>query len=308
MCWNTRWNTRGLLLVAPLMAWASPSLAGSNDCPALSDADNSRLVIYVARKYQIPDSVKIGIKDSFMISDKCYRKVVFAGPGPLGEVSLALYLSPDLRFLSPDLFDSSIDPDREREENARRAMGELTEGEFASSGSATAPVTVVVFSDFQCPFCKQAAEILREESLIRNGVDVRLVFRHMPLPMHPWAQQAAQAAACAQFQSGTAFWAFHDALFRDQPQITQQNISARISGIGAGIPGIDQTKFKECMDRQMSLGVVLRDKDLAQHSGATGTPTVFVNGSMIPGMGGAAEFHKLLESAIHKQRAPVAMR
>ena len=301
-------TTRNVLLLAPLLAWGAPAAAGPDDCPVLTGAINSRLVAYVARKYQLPDSVSIGIKDTLIISGTCYRKVVFAGTGPLGEVSLALYLSPDLRFLSPELLDSSIDPERERDERARRAMGELTEGEFASMGSASAPVTVVVFSDFQCPFCKGADEIISAEPLIRNGTDARLVFRHMPLPMHPWAQPAAQAAACAQFQSSTAFWAFHDALFLNQSQITEQNISARLSGIGAGIPGLDQTKFKECMDRQMSLGAVLRDKELAQHSGVTGTPTIFVNGRMITGVGSAAEFHKLLVNAIHNPGGPVAMK
>ncbi len=298
---------RGLLttvvLAAAPLSWTN---AASSGCSDLTDADKTRLISYVKKKYQIPDNAKIGIQEASPLLDKCYRKVLFSGTGPLGVISLGLYLSPDLRFLSPELFDSSVDPDREREEKARKAMIELNKGEFASIGNASAPVNVVVFSDFECPFCKQAAEILRAEPLIRNAKDVRLVFRHMPLSGHQWAQQAAQVAACAQFQSGVVFWALHDALFLNQSTITQENVSEKVTALAASIPTLDQTKFKECVDRQMSLGVVLRDKDLATHSGVTGTPTIFVNGRIIPGIGNAAEFHKLLENAIQDQRTALA--
>ncbi len=281
-------------------AASAGTLAPIAECPVLPDAAKQRLAEYVAKKYEIPEGVKVSIKDTSVVPGSCYRKLVFAGQGPLGVFNLSLFLAPDLRFLTPDLLDSSTDPQQERKAKAETLMRELAAGEYASLGSATAPVTVVVFSDFQCPFCKQAAKILAEEPLIKNGNDVRLIFRHLPLPQHGWAQRAAQAAACAQFQNATAFWALHDVLFRSQQKITNENVSTEISTLAAAVPALDQKAFRECVDRQMSLGAVLRDKELAARVGVQATPTVFINGEISPILAESGKFQHSLKEAVRR--------
>ncbi len=276
--------------------------AAEMNCAAFPDADQKRVVDYVVKKYQIPEGVRISIKEAVLVSGSCYRKLTFTGSGPLGVFALTQYLSPELRYLSPELLDSTEDPDRVREEKARQTMGELTSGEFPSLGPANAPVTVVIFSDFQCPYCRKAAEMLRNEQLIQRGDGVRLVFRHMPLPQHPWAQEAAQAAACAQFQSSAAFWAMHDQLFTNQPAITNENAAAKMSEFAERIPVLDQKAFQECRTRQMSLGAVLRDREMGAHLGVQGTPSVFVNGEPVDGLGDPDQFHRLLVKRLEERR------
>jgi protein-disulfide isomerase len=109
-------------------------------------------------------------------------------------------------------------------------MSQLLDGEYAALGPATAPVTVVVFSDFECPYCKKLRALLAAEPLITGG-KVRLVFRHMPMQSHKWAQKAAEAAVCAQLQNGDAFWHLHDSLF-ENPLLSKTGFGSRRFGQG----------------------------------------------------------------------------
>lgn len=274
-----------------IVAQASSVAAPLPACAPIRNLDQARLLSYVTKKYGIPRSVELSITETTAVSEACHRKLLFTGKGPLGAFSLSLYASPDLRYLSPDLFDSYTDPDAEKQAIAQKLMGELAEGDFASSGRVDAPVTVVVFADFQCPYCRHTAELLREEPLIRDGTDVRVVFRHFPLPQHEWAQQAAVAAACAGFQNAMAFWAFHDALFSVQSSITSGNLELKLQGIGSKIPSLDQQLFSSCVHKQMSLGVVLQDKELAERLGVSGTPTIFLDGQIVSGLDDPKELH-----------------
>ncbi len=276
-------------------------------CPVVKSQDEARLISYVVKKYGIPETVKVSLKETSVVSDDCHRKLLFAGNGPLGTFTLPLYASPDLRFLSPDIFDSYSDPAAEQKEKARKLMGDLVDGDFASKGVPNAPVTVVVFSDFQCPYCQRTAALLKDDSFIQSGKDVRLVFRHFPLPQHNWAQQAALGAACAEFQNATAFWAFHDSLFAEQNSITADNITAKIKTIASGIPSLDQSSFATCVNRQISLGVVLSDKALASKIGVAGTPTIFINGQLANGVNDASQLHEQLSKRILESRSKSAM-
>ena len=181
-------------------------------------------------------------------------------------------------------------------------MGLLLEGEYAARGPTNAPVTMVVFSDFECPYCKKLKELISEEPLLKSGDKVRLVFRHMPMSQHPWAQQAAEAAACAQFQSPDAFWALHDRLFENQRTITSADAPEQIKELAAGVPRLDMERFQDCLNRQMSLGTVVRDRETGKRVGVVATPTVFLNGTQIPGVRSGAELHKYLSDALRENR------
>jgi hypothetical protein len=145
-------------------------------------------------------------------------------------------------------------------------MGQLMEGEYAARGTPNAPVTMVLFSDFQCPYCKRMKELIDAEPLLKPGGSVRLVFRHMPMAQHAWAQHAAEAAACAEFQGPTVFWALHDRLFESQDTITAADAEKRINDLATGVPGVDVRGFQECLKRQMSLGTVVRDTEMGNRN------------------------------------------
>jgi len=272
-------------------------------CHVLNPADKERLANYVSRKYHVPARVALRLEQEEKVGSGCYLKLLFRGDGALGPFRLTLFASPDLRFLSSDLLDSSIDPEAEEREEARRLMQQLLEGEFTARGSPAAPVTVVVFSDFQCPFCKKMRELLASEPLLSSGDKVRLVFRHMPMSQHDWAQKASEAAACAQFQSSRAFWGLHDGLFDNQARITKDNIDNVVEELSSGVHELNVPEFKECLSRQMSLGTVIRDRQLGTSAGVRGTPTLFINGVEAPAIHNAAELHRLLADALQSAMA-----
>ena len=282
---------RGVVLAGLALAPVCIGFAGGEACPGTQPGEAARLAAYVAKKYHVPPEAGLRVERVEPVGDACYHKVTFRGDGALGAYQLILYASPDFRFLSSDVLDTRRDPWEEEQEAARKAMAELLEGEYAARGSVDAPVTVVVFSDFQCPYCKRLEGLLKEETMLKPGGGARLVFRHMPLEQHDWAMKAAEAGACAGFQSVGAFWAMHDALFAGQEGLTAANVDGRVREMAAGIPGLDVATFGMCMERQMSLGAVIRDRELGRRLGVTGTPAVFVNGREVEGIRDGAGLH-----------------
>jgi protein-disulfide isomerase len=209
---------------------------------------------------------------------------------------LTLYASPDLRFLTGELMDTRRDPAEEERAHNEALMKGLTGGAAPTRGPADAPVTIVEFSDFQCPFCGKFSRIL-DEALASGAENVRVVFHHLPLGGHAWARTAAEGAACAQLQSREAFWSMHDLIFGNQEGITEENIGAKLSEFAAKARGLDAKAFQECARNNMSLGLVLRDMGLAEANQVNGTPTLFINGRRVQGVENAAQLRELIDEA-----------
>jgi protein-disulfide isomerase len=143
-------------------------------------------------------------------------------------------------------------------------------------GKPGAPVTVVEFSDFQCPFCRSFAPNLH---LIEKqfGDKVQVVYRQYPIPsLHPFAAKAAEASLCANEQG--KFWALHDLMFVEQSRLSVSDLKdkARRLGMNGG-------KFDSCLDSGKYVEQVQRDIAEGARSGITGTPAIFVNGIEVPG-------------------------
>jgi Na+/H+ antiporter NhaA len=137
-------------------------------------------------------------------------------------------------------------------------------------GPEEAPVTIVEYADFECPFCGQAEPVIRE--LLADFGDVRYVWRHLPLnDVHPRAQLAAEAAEAAAEQG--AFWAMHDLLFDHQEALRPSDLVGY-----AGQLGLDTERFAEDLRKHAGAARVAEDVDGADLSTVSGTPTFFVNG------------------------------
>src|SRR5262249_23531790 len=150
-------------------------------------------------------------------------------------------------------------------------------------GSASAPITIIAFSDYECPYCKRAHTTV-EEVMKTYGDKVKLVYRDYPLPFHEHARPAAEAAACANAQG--KFWEYHQKLW-GASDLSTEKLKAM-----AGEIGLDQQKFDDCLAKQQFKADI--DKDIADGSsvGVTGTPAFFINGRMISG---AQPFGKVKE-------------
>jgi protein-disulfide isomerase len=142
-------------------------------------------------------------------------------------------------------------------------------------GSAKAPVTIVLFSDFQCPFCARVSPTL-EEVERAYGEKVRIVWKHQPLAFHPNALPAAEAAEAAREQG--KFWQMHDRIFASQRELSQDAYQRFAREIG-----LDLRRFQESLRSGKARARIEEDQRLAARIGAQATPTLFVNGEKVEG-------------------------
>jgi len=158
-------------------------------------------------------------------------------------------------------------------------------------GATDAPVTIVEFSDFECPFCKQTHPTLKQ-LLERYPGKVRLAYRDFPLDsIHPQARRAAEAARCASDQG--KFWEYHDVLFTQSPQLTLEDLRRY-----AGQLGLDITKFDGCLAAGVHKTTVQRDLDEGNRLGITGTPAFFINGRTLTGAQPLEAFARLIDQEL----------
>ncbi len=161
-----------------------------------------------------------------------------------------------------------------------------------SRGPANAKVTVQIFSDFQCPFCKRAADTMADLETMFPG-KIRFVWRNMPLPFHSNAMPAALATMEAWKQKGPeGFWAMHDAFFKDQSQLDRAGIERTATALG-----FDVQKVLAAVDGQTYKTLIEADKKIAEGAKITGTPSFVINGYYISGAQPISKFKKIVNRA-----------
>jgi protein-disulfide isomerase len=168
-----------------------------------------------------------------------------------------------------------------RDEYHVRVLLQPPQAEFAlkdarSTGPTDAPVTVVEFADFECPYCRQVEPNL--EKLRENYAGkVRFVYEDFPLPMHSHAEKAAEAARCAAAQG--KFWPYHDRLFAaDQKGLDVPDLKAAAASVG-----LDTNSFNKCLDSGEQAAAIQSDMDQGKRLGVSATPTFFINGHLVAG-------------------------
>lgn len=167
----------------------------------------------------------------------------------------------------------------------RLPLGDVSAEKAPALGGTEAAVVIIEFSDFQCPFCKQAQGTLKK-LLQTYGDKVRLVFKHLPLEIHPESFSSAQAAFCAGEQK--SFWQYHDALFASDSLSPE-----KLKRIAADL-GLDLPRFTACLESEQSRAAVLRDVREAGRLGIKGTPTFIVNGNLVQGAINFEDFSSII--------------
>jgi protein-disulfide isomerase len=165
-----------------------------------------------------------------------------------------------------------------------------TQASAGSSGPSNAPITIVEFSDYQCPFCQRAEESVQEVRK-KYGDKVRLIYMDFPLPMHSNALGAAQAARCAGDQG--KYWEFHDALFADQSKLDAAGLKATADKLK-----LDSKKFSECTGHGLHMDQVKASQQEGTQVGVDGTPTFIINGRMMNGAQPASEMESVIDEEL----------
>jgi protein-disulfide isomerase len=161
-------------------------------------------------------------------------------------------------------------------------------------GPEDAPVTIVEFSDFQCPYCKRWVDQTYQALLDQYGDQIRIVYRDFPLTsIHPDAQKAAEAAECADEQG--RFWEMHDIIFANQ--VIGIGVDA-LTGYAGQIDGLDAEQLAECVDSGKYADEIAADLNDGTSYGVSGTPTFFINGYRLVGAQPLASFTALIEQEL----------
>ena len=166
-------------------------------------------------------------------------------------------------------------------------------GVLPVKGEEDAPVTMIEFSEYQCPFCRRYAKETFpkiEKEYIQTG-KVKYYFRDYPLSFHQYAQKAAEAARCANDQG--KFWEYHDKIFKNQAILNLENLKKWAADLG-----LNTAQFNECLDNGKFEEAVKKDFADGQLAGVRGTPSFFINGKLFRGAQPYGEFKKAIDKAL----------
>ena len=161
-------------------------------------------------------------------------------------------------------------------------------------GNGDAKVTIVEYSDFQCPFCSKAAKTIAELEK-KYGNKVRVVFKNYPLPFHSQAKLAAEAAMCANDQDKKIFWKMHDSMFADQTKLDRDNLIKTAKAYG-----VKEDAFTKCLDGHSNLAKIEADMKEGQDLAIKSTPTFYINGKLLSGALPIETFSEVIDEELEK--------
>ncbi len=213
--------------------------------------------------------------------------------GPQGPQAMKFYVTPDERHaVTGQIVPFGSHPfDAARERLEKGISGPWR-------GPATAPVTLVEFSDLQCPHCKEAQPNL--DKLAAEDKNVRVVFQNFPLPMHDWAMKAADYADCIGRRSNDSFWKFIESVYAAQSDITAANADEKLKAM-AEAAGANGAEMAACAEKPETTSRVEHSIALAASLDVNSTPTIFINGRMLSAGGISYEVLRELVDFAAKQ-------
>src|SRR3989440_4432003 len=207
-----------------LMLGALVAAVGCTSTPASTPSESTnteQLVKYYRKKNNLPPSTKLavtGLHDSSITGAK--EGTLEIGEGA-GAQKVPVVASPDGHFVAfGGVEDVTVDP-------SKAIMAKIDLKDQPVKGPADAKVTIVEYSDFQCPFCSRGYATMENEVLKQYGDKVRFYYKSYPLPFHPWAKPGAIAAECAKQQNPEAFWKLYKSFFENQTQINKDNVKEK---------------------------------------------------------------------------------
>jgi protein-disulfide isomerase len=276
----------------------SAALWSADKAPVQKSAfDKPTLEAYVRHLFVWSPQIKVEIGDPKPAPVPGFSEVQVHASAGNASADETLYVSKDgQKIMRGNFFDVNQNP-------FKKELDKLHTDLQPSMGTPGAPVVVVLFSDFECPYCKEEAKALRSNLLSTYPKEVRLYFKDMPLEqIHPWAMPAAIAGRCIFKQNPAAFWDYHDWIYEAQSDVTADNLKSKIMEFVKGRE-IDPLQLERCMDTKATLPEIEKSVAEAKGVGVAGTPTLFVNGRLLTGQPASwANLRQVIDYEIEYQK------
>lgn len=284
-------RVRGLLLLLGTLGLVGCEKVPPSGPPSARDRQviEERVQAYFRRAVAVGSNVSMTVTDYAPAALGLLTANLELSNGTQSQ-KIPIVVSRDGRWLvQGNLTDLTQDP-------FKATMEKLSLAAAPRRGAEKAPVTIVEFSDFQCPFCARAHSTL-DEVLPKHGSTVQRIYKHFPLSNHPWAEAAAVRAACAQEQQSEAFWALYQFFFANQREITVDNLGEKTTAV-LGDQNLDLESFATCIESKRAIGHVQADIQDGTSVGVRSTPTFFVNGRKLEGALPAEQFEAAILEAL----------
>jgi len=264
-------------LLAALFLSAFPRGFGATTAPGKSAFDKATFEAYVKHMLLVTPGVQLTVHDPKPSPVPGLKQVVVTFSFQGNTEDRTFYVSDDGKWiLEASLHNINQSPFQIDLEKIHTAGA-------PSMGTPQAPVEIVIYSDFECPNCKQFDEEIRANLLKTFPTQVQLFFKDSPLvSIHPWAKQAAEAGRCVARQNPAAFWDYHDWIYSQQEQITPDNLASKVVEFAKG-KGLDDTQLAHCLQTDATAPEVDAEITQAHALGINATPTIFINGRRLVG-------------------------
>jgi protein-disulfide isomerase len=265
------------IILAAATALLGQSAPKKASAPEKTGIDKAKVEAYIRHLFVWPSAIDVTVGDPKPGPIPGFYEVNVRGSQGNASQEDTFYISKDgQKIIRGTVFDIGQNPFKED-------LDKLKTEYQPSIGTPGAPVVLVEFSDFECPFCRQQAKMLREELLKAYPKEVRLYYLDYPLEsLHPWAKSAAMMGRCIFHQNASAFWDYHDWIFENQEGTTVDNLKDKVVDFAKG-KGVDADQLSKCIDSGATEAEVNKTKAEGKDLDVNSTPTMFVNGRRMVG-------------------------
>jgi protein-disulfide isomerase len=282
VCWGCAAQTAASKAAAAKKAPApkAGNKAGPPASGAKSALDKATLEAYVRHLLLWNPQIQVTVSDPKPGPMRGFQQVTVTGAYQKASISEQFYISDDgQKIIRGSVLDVNKSPFQDEADKLKTDLA-------PSLGTAGAQVVIVLFTDFQCPYCKVEAKMLRDNLVKNYPTQVRLYFKDFPIEsIHPWAKSASIAGRCIFRQNPALFWDYHDWIFEKQSEVSVETFKTKLGEWAQtkAQAGLDSLQLSRCVDNRSTEKEVDRSIEEAKELRVNSTPTMFINGRRVPG-------------------------
>jgi protein-disulfide isomerase len=251
---------------------------------------HEQIAAYIRKAFNVPSNVTITVTENAESTDiPGTYPVLIQFKGDRVDQKQEAWITKESTLIVGRTFDMTVDPYKKNQDKINLANVPVT-------GASDAKVTIVEYSDFQCPYCS-SAHVTVKNLLSQYQGKVKVAYKHLPLQMHNWAKDAAEASVCVHKQNPETFWKLSDYFFTNQKAITKETFDAKLQEF-ASQNGVNAQELKTCMADPATEQKVEADAAEAGSLGLSSTPSFIVNGRTVVGAIPVEQFKQIIDEAL----------